>query len=556
MLIDNLTEIIGNTPIIKIDKSIHNLKNIEVFAKLEYLNPFGSIKDRTAYEMLINEIENIKNNRSIVIETSSGNTAKAIQCICGIYGIDFTTVTNRIKVEESKHILNFIGTKIREIASNLNGVDEIKNLINISPDKYFHTSQYDNRNNYLAHKKTAQEIYNDIGCVDYFFHVLGTSGSSKGISDFLKEKNSKMDNYGVVTSNGSYIPGIRTQQELDECGFFSYNNYQDIITIDANSAKEHSKLLCRRTGILAGISSGASFCALISKLKEIDSSLTTTKKALFVVCDRIETYANFIKNNRFHKYHVLGNTYIVIDSSNISFDLNSSNISKICNKEYGIGSDGIIIGSFKKSQEQKLFQYRAYNSNGSEIDNAVFGTLIYAKHLLDSNIVQSKIIDVSIKEYIMNVSFSDIDNTTGSITSTINCNIIPINIVDKNGFFVDIGNLNIVFESDSISRDYIEFIGEKINRDPNYKDGINVQIVKIIDRDNLFIEVYERGVGYTLASGTSIISACLAFRNRLNKKVNVHTPSGVCTFNIDHKTLNANVFKICEGEITSSLFES
>ncbi len=555
MLIDNLTEIIGNTPTIRIDKSIHKLENIEVFAKLEYLNPFGSIKDRTAFEMLINEIEQIKNSKSIVIETSSGNTAKAIQCICGIYGIDFTTVTNRIKVDESKHILNFIGTKIKEIASNKNGVDEIKRIINISPNKYFHTSQYDNKNNYLAHKKTAQEIYNDIGCVDYFFHVLGTSGSSKGISDFLKEKNSNMQNYGVVTSNGSYIPGIRTQQELEECGFFSFNNYHKIITVDANTAKEYSKLLCRRSGILAGISSGASFCALISKLKEIDHTLTTKQRALFVVCDRIETYANFIKNNRFHKYHVLGNTYTVIDPSNISFELNKENISIICNKEYGIGSDGIIVAQLDNKNEHNLFNYRAYNSNGSEIDNAVFGSIIYAKYLIDSNIVQSKELEVNIKKTKMKVFFSDIDNTNSQIYLDFCSKITPIKIIDNSGFLVDIGNLNIVFESDNISKEYVEYIGEKLNIHPQFKDGINVQVVRIIDKNNIFIEAYERGVGYTLASGTSIISVCLTYESELDKIVNVHTPGGICTFNFQKKRLFTNVFKICEGEITNSLIE-
>ena len=98
MLYKSVTELIGNTPLIEISKEITKLKNINVYAKCELYNPFGSLKDRAGYAMLKDEIQKLKENNMTVIESSSGNTAKALQIICSMNGIPFKTVTNRIKI--------------------------------------------------------------------------------------------------------------------------------------------------------------------------------------------------------------------------------------------------------------------------------------------------------------------------------------------------------------------------------------------------------------------------------------------------------------------------
>lgn len=259
MLINKITDVIGKTPIIKIDPKIHGLSNIELYAKLEYLNPFGSLKDRTAYGMLQDSIDDIKNSKMSVIETSSGNTAKALQCICSINGIDFITVTNRIKVSESKNILKFLGTNVIEVSKDVNAVERI-------------------------------------------------------------------------------------EKEMQDCRFFSRGNYDFIEDVGVESANIYMKKLCREMGILAGVSSGAALAAAVKFLGNIDKTLNEKKKAVFIVCDRLEIYANFIKENRFYKYHVLGNTYIVIDPRENPIDLTRQRIADICNREFGIGADGIIQG--------------------------------------------------------------------------------------------------------------------------------------------------------------------------------------------------------------------
>src|SRR5579871_3079436 len=114
MIVKHVTDLIGNTPMLEIDPSVHGLKNINLYAKLELLNPFGSVKDKTAWNMLRHDLEEIKAKGQTVIEASSGNTAKAIQVICSMHGIPFKIVTNRVRVREVKQVLQLLGTDIEE----------------------------------------------------------------------------------------------------------------------------------------------------------------------------------------------------------------------------------------------------------------------------------------------------------------------------------------------------------------------------------------------------------------------------------------------------------
>lgn len=546
MLINNITELIGNTPIIKLDQSVHGLKNIDLYAKLEYLNPFGSLKDRTAYMMIKDNIKKIKEKKLTVIETSSGNTAKALQCICNVNNIKFTTVTNRIKISESKNILKFIGANVIEVSREVNTVDEILKMMNESRDSYFHTTQYTNSDNVKAHYETGREIFNDIGKVDYFISVLGTSGSSKGTSLFLEEKNKDLVKIGVVTSNDSYIPGIRTQSEMKEVGIFKKTNYDKIISVDGNTAKDYMKILSNKYGILAGPSTGASFCASLNYLKEIDDSLTERKKAVFIVCDRLETYANYIKNNRFYKYHVLGNNYIVIDPTENDIKLDKTKIKEICNKSYGIGADGIILGPI---MEDGQYTFKSYNQDGSVAQNAIFGAMIFAKYLKDKQIVKEKEFVIRTGNEKMAISFEDEEDTKAQLKFYGVQVKEKMNIENHEFILVNVGNENLVLKNENISAGLVIDIGEKINSLEEFKEGINVELVKKLDNNNIQLEVYERGVGYTVSSGTSILAACFALKDILQNDISIHMPGGICKVDIDKKLIKSEVYKIYEGEL-------
>ena len=308
MLYKSVTELIGNTPLIEISKEITKLKNINVYAKCELYNPFGSLKDRAGYAMLKDEIQKLKENKMTVIESSSGNTAKALQIICSMNGIPFKTVTNRIKIPETKEILKVAGAEIEELPGLSECPDPtdpndpvayIERIVSENPNKYYHTNQYTNLKNPKAHyEHTGKEIYDDLGKVDYFFGTLGTTGSSKGTIEYLLEKNKNLKKIGIIAEKGDTIPGIRNKDEMYEVGIFNKSLYDEIVSVNSDEAVEEMLVLNRKCGILGGPTSGAAFKGTLKYLREIDDKLKEPANAVFIACDRMEWYMSYIKKRR------------------------------------------------------------------------------------------------------------------------------------------------------------------------------------------------------------------------------------------------------------------
>jgi len=153
MAYESVEELIGNTPLVKIDQDIHGLENIELYAKLEYYNPFGSLKDRVAYNMVKPELEEIKKEDKTVLEASSGNTAKAMSTISSMHGLEFKTITNRIKYPAVRKILKTLGTDIEELPGLSDCPDpndpdnfhsQAQDIAEKNPEEYFHPDQYFN----------------------------------------------------------------------------------------------------------------------------------------------------------------------------------------------------------------------------------------------------------------------------------------------------------------------------------------------------------------------------------------------------------------------------
>lgn len=308
MLYKSVTELIGNTPLIEISKEITKLKNINVYAKCELYNPFGSLKDRAGYAMLKDEIQKLKENNMTVIESSSGNTAKALQIICSMNGIPFKTVTNRIKIPETKEILKVAGAEIEELPGLSECPDPtdpndpvayIERIVSENPNKYYHTNQYTNLKNPKVHyEHTGKEIYDDLGKVDYFFGTLGTTGSSRGTIEYLLEKNKNLKKIGIIAEKGDTIPGIRNKDEMYEVGIFNKSLYDEIVSVNSDEAVEEMLVLNRKCGILGGPTSGAAFKGTLKYLREIDDKLKEPANAVFIACDRMEWYMSYIKKRR------------------------------------------------------------------------------------------------------------------------------------------------------------------------------------------------------------------------------------------------------------------
>lgn len=308
MLYKHITELIGNTPLLEIPATVHGLANIDLYAKLEYLNPFGSVKDRSVWGMIRADVQHLQERKPQIIEASSGNTAKALQALAGVYGASFKTLTNRVRVTEVKKILQLMGAEIEELPGLSECPDPnapndvfstIAQLISADPDRYYYPSQYTNDKNVAIHyEATGPEIEADIGSVDYWFGGLGTTGSTRGAGAYLKTQNPALINVGIVADKDDFIPGIRKIDEMWEVGLFDKGFYDAILTVDALSAIDATLALVKRVGILAGPTSGASYHGALAYLGAIDAQLSERKKAVFIACDRLEWYVSYFEKRR------------------------------------------------------------------------------------------------------------------------------------------------------------------------------------------------------------------------------------------------------------------
>lgn len=305
MIIEQMTDLIGDTPLLKIPARVTGLKNIELYAKLEMMNPFGSVKDRTAWALVKDDIEDIKKSGKTIFENSSGNSAKSLQAIANIYGLKFHLVSALAKVEEQKHVLEIMGSEIEEIAGASDCFDTndpndpqylIERKVSENPAQSYFPNQFANRKNPDFHEQTTgREIVDDLGHVDYFFCGLGTTGTSLGVATALKNRNPALKTIGITAKPGHFIPGIRSKGQMMESVLFHHDYLEDIYPLSEADTLEGMMTLIRECAVLCGPTSGANFTAALRYLKEIDATLDTPQKAVFIVCDRMEWYISYVR---------------------------------------------------------------------------------------------------------------------------------------------------------------------------------------------------------------------------------------------------------------------
>ncbi|PZQ48231.1 MAG: pyridoxal-5'-phosphate-dependent protein subunit beta [Micavibrio aeruginosavorus] len=305
MIVEKMTDLIGNTPMIRIPDHVTGLKNISLYAKLEMLNPFGSVKDRTVWGMIKDDLDNIAAHGMTIYENSSGNTAKSLAAIASSRGVKFKLVSALKKVKEQKEILQILGAEIEEIVNASNCFDPsdpndpqylIEKTVRDNPSKAYFPSQFTNEKNPAYHEETtAKEILDDLGAVDYFFGGLGTTGSSLGIANRLKRDNPKFKAIGVMAQTGHFIPGIRNMAQMMESSMFQKDYYDCIYPLTEEDGLQGMLTLARDCAILCGPSSGANFTAAIRHLRGLGGELTEPCNAVFIVCDRMEWYISYIQ---------------------------------------------------------------------------------------------------------------------------------------------------------------------------------------------------------------------------------------------------------------------
>jgi len=277
---------------------------------------------------------------------------------------------------------------------------------------------------------------------------------------------------------------------------------------------------------------------------------------------------------KYAKYHALGNDYIVIRPEELQNKLSENMIRLICHRNYGIGSDGILLGPL--DSQSCDFGLKIFNPDGSEAEKSGNGLRIFARSLCDDSLTNATTFTVetlggavscevspdskSLKVEMGKVSFnSTIIPVEGAPREVLNETIE----IDGHSFefcAATVGNPHCVVLSEHPTSEEAHRYGPLIETDPRFPNRTNVQFMKVIDRDNIQIEIWERGAGYTLASGSSsTAAAAVALKLGLcDSDITVHMPGGNLRIQFSNgfsATMTGPVTKICDGVMTKEMFE-
>src|SRR6266404_967564 len=276
---------------------------------------------------------------------------------------------------------------------------------------------------------------------------------------------------------------------------------------------------------------------------------------------------------KFSKYHALGNDYLVMDPQDCPSPLTSLQIRVICHRNFGVGSDGILLGPLPADEAE--FALRIFNPDGSEAEKSGNGLRIFSRYLWDrqrvkdqefaiqtpGGVVKARVLDggKTVRVEMGKVSFwSDRIPVSGPRREVIN---EKITAGDRAFTFCSatIGNPHCVIPLSEISAELAKRYGPLLETHPTFPRRTNVQFLKVLDRDNLQIEIWERGAGYTLASGSSS-SAAAAVAHKLGlvgSAVTVHMPGGKLAIEIGGDfsiRMTGPVMEVSEGEISPEIF--
>lgn len=277
---------------------------------------------------------------------------------------------------------------------------------------------------------------------------------------------------------------------------------------------------------------------------------------------------------KYAKYHAIGNDYIVIHPAEIRGELSSDQIRKICHRSYGVGSDGILVGPI--NSKSCNFRLRILNPDGSEAEKSGNGLRIFARFLWDQNLVGNQPFTVetlggavtcevnndgrNVKVEMGEVSF---DSTKIPVTGGKPREVLREDVMINGHRLIfcaaTVGNPHCIVLSDNPTSEEAHHYGPMLEVYPIFPNRTNVQFMKVMDRNNIQIEIWERGAGYTLSSGSSSTAAA-AVAHRLglcDNDITVHMTGGKIHIEFHNgffATMTGPVTKICEGTIATEMF--
>lgn len=297
MIYNNILELIGNTPLVRLNKL--NDTESEIALKLEYFNPSNSVKDRAAFYMLSQAKKGGKlTNDTVVIEPTSGNTGIGLAMCCAAMGLKFIATMPESMSLERRQMIAAYGAELVLTPKELGmqgAVDKALELAKENPNSFI-PSQFTNPANTLAHiETTSEEIWKDTeGKVDIVVAGIGTSGTSMGVSARLKELKPSVEVYGVEPAESPLLTeGHAHPHKIQGIGanfvpeLYDASKLNGIIKVEGDIAIETARELGKKEGILVGISSGAILKAALDLAKKPENK---GKLIVAIMCDYGERY--------------------------------------------------------------------------------------------------------------------------------------------------------------------------------------------------------------------------------------------------------------------------
>ncbi len=283
-----LTDAIGNTPLLRLDAIGENVPDtVSIFAKAEFMNPGGSVKDRPALRMIEEGLASGElTPDTTLIDATSGNTGIAYAMIGAACGINVTLALPANASEERKQTLRAFGAKLI-LTDPMEGTDgaqaRVKDIVADAPGTYFYPNQYDNDANWRAHfDGTGVEIWEQTGGqITHFVAGLGTSGTFTGVTRRLREESSSVTCISMQPDSPMHaMEGLKHMQTARVPGIYDAQLADRAITCRTEDAYDMARRLSRKEGILVGPSAGANVAAALRVAEELDEGLVVT-----ILCD-------------------------------------------------------------------------------------------------------------------------------------------------------------------------------------------------------------------------------------------------------------------------------
>ena len=264
---DLLPGIHNPTPMVRINRVLPQA-TLDLYLKLEWMNPFGSIKDRAAAYLLAGLLERGELDGKEMVEASSGNTAIALAALATLNGIRLTVTIPDGVPEEKKVQLRMLGAEVWPTPDDLCPVDHPKDgaialarslAASHGGTRYVMPNQYENADNVRAHyETTGPEIWHQTdGKVHYFLAGFGTTGTLTGTGRYLKERDPDVKVIAVEPQRGHRLPGLKSFAEAKQPGILDWDVIDDVIRVDDEPAYAMTKRLYREEGLMVGPSTGA-----------------------------------------------------------------------------------------------------------------------------------------------------------------------------------------------------------------------------------------------------------------------------------------------------------